>query len=260
MLILPARFALLVAGLLTLGCTQAQSNPNSLSVRYEAAPPELRAIAAQAKKDAILEGWREQIEALLPDQGLQLLLTMRTCDEANAFYDSDEQSIIYCYEELQDTQNNFAHFEAEGQLNAEEAQAFAVGWSDYLFFHELGHALIDQLEIPMLGREEDVADQISTYIWVHREDGEHILNGTIFSFGAWDDDVSEDGLAATHSLNGQRYYNVMCWTYGADTERYSDAGDQLPEGRRDSCEEEYWQLANAIEQLVPLHFDEDPAP
>lgn len=253
---LPFRRALLLCSTLACGCNYAMAASNSLSISYEPAPAELRKVAQQAQNDQVLEGWRSEIEQLLPKRPLTLRLIMRSCDEANAFYDSDEKSIVYCYEELQDAQASFQRLQREDQLSQEESRLFAAGWSDFVFFHELGHALIDQLEIPMLGREEDVADQISTYIWVHREDSEAILNGTIYSFSAQDDGADDDVLADSHSLNAQRYYNLMCWVYGADPQRYSEAGEQLPEERREGCEFEYWQLENAIEQLLPDLFSE----
>lgn len=252
---LPVRCFLLLCSALAISPGYATAASNSLSIRYEEAPAELREIAQQAQDEQLLEGWRDEIEHLLPAQSLTLKLIMRSCDEANAFYYSADKSIVYCYEELQDAQANFQQLQNQGpkqdRLSPEEAQLFATGWSDFMFFHELGHALIDQLEIPMLGREEDVADQISTYIWVHREDSEAILNGTIYTFSAQDAEVDEETLADSHSLNAQRYYNLMCWVYGADPQRYSEAGEQLPEERREGCEGEYWQLENAIQQLLP---------
>jgi hypothetical protein len=253
---LPVRRALLLCSALAVNPSYAPAAANALSISYEAAPTELQAVAQQAQNDQVLEGWRSEIEQLLPERPLTLGLIMRSCEEANAFYDSTEKSIVYCYEELQDAQTTFRRLQHEDQLSAEEARLFAAGWSDFVFFHELGHALIDQLEIPMFGREEDVADQISTYIWVHREDSEAILNGTIYSFSTQDDDAKDDALADTHSLSGQRYYNLMCWVYGADPQRYSEAGEQLPDERREGCEYEYWQLENAIEQLLPDMFSE----
>lgn len=253
---LPVRRALLLCSALAISPHHATAAANSLSISYAAAPAELRELAQQAQDAQVLEGWRNEIERLLPERPLTLKLVMRSCDEANAFYDSDEKSIVYCYEELQDALTTFQQLQDQEQLSPEEAQLFATGWSDFVFFHELGHALIDQLEIPMLGREEDVADQISTYIWVHREDSEAILNGTIYSFSAQDAEVDDETLADTHSLNAQRYYNLMCWVYGADSQRYSEAGEQLPEERREGCEYEYWQLENAIEQLLPDLFSE----
>jgi len=246
--------ALLLCSILACSNLYATTAANTLSTVYEPAPAELRAIAQHAQSSRVLEGWRAEIEQLNLEPPLTLGLVMRSCGEANAYYDSEAKSIVYCYEELLEAQATLTNH--TDQLSPKEAQLFATGWRDFVFFHELGHALIDQLEIPMLGREEDVADQISTYIWVHREDSEAILNGTIYSFSAQDAEVDEETLADTHSLNAQRYYNVMCWVYGADQERYEEAGEQLPEERREGCEYEYWQLENAIEQLLPDVFSQ----
>ena len=39
---------------------------------------------------------------------------------------------------------------------------FAIGNVLFVLLHETGHALISDLEIPVLGREEDAADQLAT--------------------------------------------------------------------------------------------------
>jgi hypothetical protein len=44
----------------------------------------------------------------------------------------------------------------------EEAQLFILGNTVFTLHHELGHALIDQLDLPVLGREEDAVDHLAT--------------------------------------------------------------------------------------------------
>jgi Zn-dependent peptidase ImmA (M78 family) len=39
-----------------------------------------------------------------------------------------------------------------------------IGPVSLVFLHELGHALLDVLQIPILGREEDASDQLATYM------------------------------------------------------------------------------------------------
>ena len=53
-----------------------------------------------------------------------------------------------------------------------------------IFYHELGHALIDQLDLPVLGKEEDAADILSVLlideVW-EPEVAEDIVANTAYS-------------------------------------------------------------------------------
>ena len=41
-----------------------------------------------------------------------------------------------------------------------QAEAFAANNSLFFIYHEVGHLLIDQLALPVLGKEEDAADNM----------------------------------------------------------------------------------------------------
>lgn len=49
------------------------------------------------------------------------------------------------------------------------------------FYHEVGHALVDVLELPITGKEEDAVDQLSTYVLVEDADGGEVaaLDGAV---------------------------------------------------------------------------------
>jgi len=55
-----------------------------------------------------------------------------------------------------------------------------------------------------------------------------------------------------HSLDLQRYYNIMCWVYGSDTEYYSDFlnNETLPLNRALSCEWEYQKMNSSLIRIL----------
>jgi len=125
-----------------------------------------------------------------------------------------------------------------------------------IFYHELGHALIDILGLPVFGQEEDAAD-VASILMIHLfydEDGARALAyDTAFGFlgeNAYDRNVA---WWDTHGPNLQRYYNLVCLFYGANPEEREDLAVELglPEERAETCEEEYelaadsWELAFA---------------
>jgi hypothetical protein len=121
----------------------------------------------------------------------------------------------------------------------------------FFVYHELGHALIDLLRLPIFGQEEDAADVLGVVLSEKinsEDDNESIMLSTADNFAYLSENAENDGYELafwdTHGLDQQRYYTILCLHYGADPERrqaiVSDLG--LPEDRQQTCPEEF-QLA-----------------
>src|SRR6185295_2240523 len=54
----------------------------------------------------------------------------------------------------------------------EEVGGKAIAAMVFVFYHELGHALIDIYDLPVTGREEDAVDQLATVMLLETWDGE----------------------------------------------------------------------------------------
>lgn len=117
------------------------------------------------------------------------------------------------------------------------------------FYHELGHALIDTLQLPVLGREEDAADTLSTLL-IHdlwQEDAAvAMVYHTAGAYYAYASEAQGYELAYwdEHSLDMQRYYNMICLFYGANPDEREDVAIELelPVDRAERCPDEF-QLA-----------------
>lgn len=132
------------------------------------------------------------------------------------------------------------------------------------FYHELGHALIDQLELPVLGQEEDAADVFSV-VMVERlfdEKGAVAINtGAARGFEVDAIKMRRKGRewdwTDEHGPDMQRYYNTVCLTYGSAPERRKGFADKmgLSEDRAKTCEAEFalakrsWDLV--IKRIAP---------
>lgn len=118
-----------------------------------------------------------------------------------------------------------------------------------IFYHELGHALIHQLDLPVLGREEDAADILSLLliddVW-EPEVAEQIVANTAYAYAlsAAEREGDDPGFWDVHGHDMQRYYNYVCLFYGADPEGRAALAKsaELPEERAETCAEEH-QLA-----------------
>lgn len=118
-----------------------------------------------------------------------------------------------------------------------------------VFYHEVGHALIDVLALPVLGREEDAADTLSALLidrfWQEDAAVELVYaNALAFLLFADLSEGEDPGYWGAHSLDMQRYYNLVCLFYGANPDERDDVAAELdlPTERRESCPEE-WEMA-----------------
>ena len=125
----------------------------------------------------------------------------------------------------------------------------------FFLFHEVGHALIDVLELPITGREEDAADQLAAWVLIDADEGNAAVIDAATSFygdGEETVEVEETDFADEHGLDRQRYFNMVCWVYGSDPDANSDLVDDgwLPEDRANLCEGEYQQLDRSWGRLL----------
>lgn len=132
------------------------------------------------------------------------------------------------------------------------------------FYHELGHALVDILQLPVLGREEDAADTLSALlindIW-EEEAAANMVYHTAGAFLAYAAEAEAGGYPlpywGEHSLDMQRYYNLICLFYGANPDEREEMAIELelPENRAQRCPDEFALAAESwgvmLEGLEP---------
>lgn len=121
-----------------------------------------------------------------------------------------------------------------------------------IFYHELGHALIDILKPPVLGLEEDAADILSVLmineLWDEAA-SEQKLRATAAFWGASMQATADSGEVplnyGVHSPDDRRYFTYVCLWYGASPATREAVAVELglPEDRAESCPSEF-DLAN----------------
>lgn len=176
-------------------------------------------------------------------------IAVAECGESNAFYDSEKKQLLMCYELYSELDELFKD---DYPVEAERDEAVA-GAFIFVFFHELGHALIDVYELPITGREEDAVDQLSTWILTDgTNDGElTAINGAI-AFALLGDGNKELPFWDEHSFSQQRFYNTICLVYGNNPKKYEDfvKNGTLPKNRAGRCAGEYAQIDRAWSKLL----------
>jgi hypothetical protein len=227
-------------------------------VSYEAPKnPQHRALYEELKSKRVLEKLREFLSFIrLPSI---LTLKLAGCDgDDNAWYEPADLSITVCYEYLEAVRKLAPKAATPAGVTPQNA---FLGPLLEVFLHEVGHALFDQLRIPILGREEDAADQFAAFFLVHLSPqvAREAMAGVAWMYAQEDKDstISRDSLANVHGLSGQRFYNTLCMAYGAEPDVFNDliATKLLPEDRAEGCADEYRQVAFAIQTLMSRYID-----
>ena len=135
----------------------------------------------------------------------------------------------------------------------QEAITFAQRAATYVLYHEIGHLFVAQYELPILGREEDVADNIATLMLLlaENEEKDNILLDSAHSWflsndSATDDVISDAEFYDSHSLDIQRAFQIICLMVGADPELFAEVATQvgIDDDRQESCQYEFAQLTN----------------
>ncbi|HWT02453.1 MAG TPA: DUF4344 domain-containing metallopeptidase [Pyrinomonadaceae bacterium] len=207
---------------------------------------------AELKRGGSLEQVADELNAAIaiPED---VTIVFKECGEVNASWNPPTRTIEMCYELIEDLAQRFSTI-AKDQQQLEDAVG---GATTFVFFHELGHALIDILKLPSTGREEDAVDQLATYVLVDSggDEGERMALSGAAWWGQKYDELAQSGRTAgeldqlwadEHSLNAQRMYNIICWVYGHNQQKYAGiVNNQLPEARAVRCPSEYERLSSA---------------
>jgi Putative metallopeptidase len=189
-----------------------------------------------------------------------LLVKVEGCDgDANASYEDD--IIVVCYEYVDELWKTVPAETTEAGVAPVDA---LVGPLFDTCLHEFAHAIFDMLEVPVLGREEDAADQVSAYIMLQlgKAEARRLIGGTSYAYKTEAEAATAPPtmkqFAAVHGTPAQRFFNLLCIAYGADPQLFGDIVEKgyLPKDRAEGCDDEYQQVAQAYEKLIGPHIDQ----
>jgi hypothetical protein len=248
-----------VAVVLTVGCEGGSSggessNSGTFSVSYVSAAGygDEESVGQLFRQsglvDLIVQGLNE-VFALPSD--INVIMTPYTSDVATdgPYWHEAKESIVFPYsffivmlETLQ---------QANPTMSEEDLLTVAIKASVFIIYHETAHALIDVLSLPVLGLEETAADGLAAAVLTLQADTADFVVAAAVLFGSFADVYGSGGHSASayadnHMLDVQRYYNLMCFVYGADPASYSGlVPAYLPESRANSCYAEAQQNLNS---------------
>lgn len=135
---------------------------------------------------------------------------------------------------------------------------FVVGNMLFSVVHELGHAIMSEMELPVLGRQEDAADSYAVFAGLQMMTD--LSERTLVEAGkGWFFNELSDrkrGAITTyydsHGMNLQRAYQIICFMVGAYPEKFKTLADatNLPISRQQDCKSDYAIVAWSWQTLL----------
>lgn len=193
----------------------------------------------------------------LPDDILIRFRPSESEDDIGPYYDPESGEIHMQYEvmpllaELLD--------EHVGYDTEEDLISVVRGSLEFFTYHELGHALIDYLDLPYTGREEDAVDGLAMVLLTRTYEGTGgqdvaLATSDVFDAFALSDEgaVGFEDYADEHSLDEQRSIQIVCWVYGSAPDEYGSLveDEYITPERAERCTEEYNDLVGAWDKLL----------
>ncbi|WP_316505395.1 DUF4344 domain-containing metallopeptidase [Nitrosopumilus sp.] len=189
------------------------------------------------------------------------------CGETNMFYDWDIKQIILCYEFVDQVYYDFTTYyenNPDPAVTEDDILIMTYDVVDFIFFHEVGHALIDVYELPITGLEENIADQFATLSVFFYEDDPNskfiISQDILYNVGTWffiqTNYNYEQAYWDVHNLAIQRFYNISCYAYGNSPEYNEDLIIEgwLSQERASNCEYEHSLLTKSWSELLKPYY------
>lgn len=135
---------------------------------------------------------------------------------------------------------------------------------EFTLLHELAHAVIELNDIPVLGGQEQAADQVALMLLLMADDSNRkeinpdMLNKLLAISGEWmlewknEKKNSQPIYWDTHPLAIQRFYEVTCLVYGSNPDKLESLRKEsmLPVERAWDCDLEFKKTRKALAWLV----------
>ena len=153
------------------------------------------------------------------------------------------------------------HYAGVPTRELERHVEFMIGNTLFVLGHELGHALISQMEIPIPGNEENAADVFATLMVLKVKDAfsdralTNVARGWFFS----DRRDRAQGVKTVyydkHGLDLKRAYTIVCLMVGGEPDRFTSLANEvkMPPERQGSCKYDYSNASWSWEQVLKPH-------
>ena len=157
---------------------------------------------------------------------------------------------------------NDPRFKGQSEQQRRDIIEFVSGNVIFAVVHEVGHMLISELALPVLGREEDAADAFAVITGLKLGNAfsdrvlTHSARGWFMSEARNKREQIKTIYYDEHGLDEQRAYNIVCLMVGSSPEKFAALADKtkLPEERQGTCQGDYSNASWSWERVLTPHF------
>ncbi|MFC0009092.1 DUF4344 domain-containing metallopeptidase [Devosia nitrariae] len=137
--------------------------------------------------------------------------------------------------------------------------------TQFVIIHEMGHMMVGEFDLPVLGHSEDAADNFASVVLLAEfpDDANDTLRDAMkgwFLLGAaqFDNDNDDDDFSLyydEHTLSISRGYEILCLMVGSDEDTFGPLADEygVDEDRKQSCAFDYGLAAEGWFTLLAPH-------
>ena len=153
-------------------------------------------------------------------------------------------------------------FKSLSPKNRQQLVEFVSGNMLFVLLHEMAHAAVSELGIPVLGRDEDAADSFAAtrLIKLGSAFSDQVVAAAAKGWFLADRRDQKEGDTVPyydeHGLNQVRAYLIVCYIVGSDKEKFKELAREtkLPEDRQDSCAKDYSKASNSWDLVLKPHL------
>jgi cytochrome c551/c552 len=226
-------------------------------------------IANQLRERQILEKLSSALNRFVK-MSANVPVVGRSCGQANAFYSPSTREISVCYEFLIDQNAKLSRKYSQNTSPTRLSEILTAELT-FVVLHEAGHSLIDIYRLPVLGKNEDAADAMASFMLL-AGNGDKMLYDAIYFMQPAKVNLATKILHGAavygdeHALSEQRMANVICWGFGKNPNGFSEAAARirLPQQRINRCADEYTKLERDVRGLLgenlALNRPSEPSP
>ena len=139
---------------------------------------------------------------------------------------------------------------------------FVAGNMLFTLLHEMGHAHITEMGLPVLGREEDAADSFAvvTMLKVGSSFSHDVLVQATMGWFLSALRDEKEGVKLPfydmHGLDRQRAFQIVCLMVGSNPDKFKDLAEKIdmPEERQSSCQGDYSNASWSWETVMKPHL------
>jgi hypothetical protein len=200
----------------------------------------------------------------LPEDLYMKAVNCNGVPNAYFFRIDDKPTIRICYEYLDSIYGMIPKKPTADGITPREA---FTGQLLFAIAHEFGHAVFDIYNVPVLGRQEDAADQFAAHFLLQfgGDLSYRLIRGAAYAYHDLITNLKDKprvtlpivAFSSDHGGPEQRFFNLACMAYGYDANVFAAVVEKgyLPDARAKVCKYEYSNVAYAINALIGPHID-----